>query len=146
MSLSKITAYIYKASKNVNAAKIKLSVTKITSARTKKFLKHCSAIPHSIIQTNTLHLSDYVDTHIINVKNKHSICWFMCFSCLLFGVLITGLYSTGITSLLELSISALSSPPTIPTYTIKTLWCSELNILVMGQGVLFFLTRVTVSA
>lgn len=53
MSLRKITAYIYKASKNVNAAKIKLSVTKITSARTKKFLKHCSAIPHNIIQTNT---------------------------------------------------------------------------------------------
>lgn len=74
MSLRKTTTYIYKDSKNVNSAKIKLSVTKITSANTKKFLRHCNAIRHNTAQSNKLHFSNYVDAHIINVKNKHSIC------------------------------------------------------------------------
>lgn len=131
MSLSKITAYIYKDSKNVNAAKIKLSVTKITSLRKNKFLKCCNAIPHNLVRC----FSNCVNTHIVNVKNKHSICWCICFSCLLFSVLIIGLYST---SLLELSISALSSPLIIHIYTIKTSWCSEQNMLAMEQEVLGF--------
>lgn len=74
MTLRQITAYISKGSKNVNAAKIKLSVTKITSARTNKFLRHCIAVPGNTAQSNAMHFSDYVDTHIISVKNKHSIC------------------------------------------------------------------------
>jgi len=129
---------MYKGSRNINAAKIQLSVTKITSARTKTFLKLCSVTPHNTTQSNTLHFSNYVDTHLSSFKNKHSICWFMRFLCLLFCVLITGLYSTGITSLLELSISVLPSPPTIPTCATKTLWCSEENMLSMGCGVLVF--------
>lgn len=155
MSLRKITAYIHKGSKI--AAKIRLSVTKITSAKTKEFLRHCNALSHSqcthpilIIQysqSNTLHFSNYVGTHIINIKNKHSICWltcissllFKCFSLLLFSLLITGFYSTGITSLLELNISALSSPPTILTYAIKTVWlCSQQNMFAMGRVGLVF--------
>lgn len=144
MNLRKITAYIYKGSKI--AAKIRLSVTKITTVKAKEFLRHCNALSHSTTQSNTLHFSNYVGTHTIIIKNKHSICWFICFSCLLFicfsgllfGLLITKLYSTGITSLLELNISALSSPPTIPTYAIKTVWCSEKNMFAMGQVELVF--------
>lgn len=144
MSLRKITAYIHKGSKI--ATKIRLSVTKIITVKTKEFVRHCNALSHSTTQSNTLHFSNYVDAHIINVKNKHSICWFICFSyllficfsCLLFGLLITKLYSTGITSLLELNISALSSPPLIPTYAIKTVWCSEQNMFAMGRVGLVF--------
>lgn len=131
MSPRKITTYIHKRSGI--PAKIRLSVTKITSEKTEESLRHCNALSHiqythpiliiQYSQSSTLHFSNYVSTHIINIKNKHSMRWFIssshllfiCFSCLLFGLLITGLFSTGITSLLELNISALSSPPTIPT-------------------------------
>lgn len=144
MSLRKITAYIHKGSKI--AAKIMLSVTKITTVKTKEFLRHCNALSHSTTQSSTLHFSNYVGAHIINVKNKHSICWFIrfsyllsiCFSCLLYGLLITTLYSTSKTSLLELNISALSSSPPIPTYAIKTVWCSEQNMFAMGLVGLVF--------
>lgn len=136
MSLRKLRACTHKGSKN--AAKIRLSVTKTTSVKTKEFLRHCNALFYSISQSNTLCFSNYVCTHIINVNNKHSICWFICFSCLLFSLLIIGLYSTGKTSLLELNISALSSPPTIPTYAIKTSLCIEQNMFAMGQGGLVF--------
>lgn len=141
MSLRTITVYRHKGSKI--AAKIRLSVTKITSAKTKEFLRHCNTPSHSTIQSNMLHFSNYVGTHIIDVKIKRSICWFICFSCLLFSLLITGLYSTGITSLLELNISALSCPPTYPHLCYKNCMMQGVKYVCNGTSGAGFLTRLT---
>lgn len=140
MSLRKLTACTHKGSKN--AAKIRLSVTKITSVKTKEFLRHCN---YSISQSNTLRFSNYVCTHIINVNNKHSICWFICFSCLLFSLLIIGLYSTGKTSLLELNISIVF-PSYYPHLCYKNFTMHWAKYVCNGTRGVGFLTRLTGSA